>query len=70
VAGFGQVRGGRVGTVTTAKNRNFHVRKFEKQMSMNRQARRGPGSNAPLHYFSSIQMSIKYQGGGPLGNPQ
>ncbi|MCY1203359.1 hypothetical protein D9M72_148620 [compost metagenome] len=69
MAGFRQVRGGRIGAVATPKNRNFHDRKSRTGVD-EPAAANGPGrSNAPLHYFSSIQVSTNFMGAGVLGNP-
>ncbi|WP_265303376.1 hypothetical protein [Verminephrobacter eiseniae] len=46
----------------------------KKQLSMNQRPHNGPGEamqpTLPLHYFSSIEVSIKFDASGLLGNPQ
>jgi hypothetical protein len=56
--------------MTTPKNRNFHVESRKAGVDEPAAARRLRGSDAPLHYFSSIQMSIKLGDIGVLGNPE
>ncbi|WP_354406934.1 hypothetical protein [Variovorax atrisoli] len=56
--------------MTTPKNRNFHVEGRKAGVDEPAVERRPRGSDAPLHYFSSIQMSIKLDGIGVLGNPE
>ncbi|WP_432732042.1 hypothetical protein [Variovorax sp. W6] len=56
--------------MTTPKNRNFHVESRKAGVDEPAAGKWLRGSDAPLHYFSSIQMSIKLNEADVLGNPQ
>ncbi|WP_265288223.1 hypothetical protein [Verminephrobacter eiseniae] len=59
--------------MTTLENRNFHVagqKAVVDEPAATQRRRRGNAANAPLHYFSSIEVSIKFDASGLLGNPQ